>query len=326
MELKEYRRLYDKVSLPKEADERILQTLTEKLPDSGAGRKRKRVWIAGAAVVAVFILAVEITHFLAATSAEKDVVSRLNDLIKNEPESVEGIDYGYPTSSYIYSDDTEYLMVDPDAPKKACKMDSLEEVSDVLGLDLLQSKDAHEQADCMQYTPDVSDSGLLSRINIQDVFYVLGDVREPEIKVYKDKDNTISYREGKNYHSPIRMEITIMTSRELEEDVVIEGEGREDVTIHKLGNGGLLFNSMEKEDGALSTLSQEVYLIENLGVDAVLSSASDVPGDDIWNKQDGEELSHLVEAYFVYAGVEYRYTGDVSVKTMQEFLEGLEIF
>lgn len=75
----------------------------------------------------------------------------------------------------------------------------------------------------------------------------------------------------------------------------------------------------------MSTLSQEVYEIENLGVNAVLSSIDDVAETGTWNKRDGEEIHRCIEAYFVYEGVGYRYVGAVSTETMQEFLEGLEI-
>ena len=314
MRLEEYKQVYDKVSLSKEADERILQSLMEEVPDSGVRQKRKGIRFAGvAAAVAVLVLAVGIMQFPAVASTTQDLVSRLTIMIVDEELQKEGVDYGGPTSIYVYSDSVGYLTVNSDAPKKECKMASLDEVSEALGIGLLQSGDAHEQKNCIRYTPYVSNNGVLNGVILQDTFYALGDIRDPKIEVSKDtdKDDTISYREGEKYHSPIMMEATIRTDN-------AKGVDEENF---ELDYSGRSVDLTGKDAGTM--IVQETYEIESLGVEAVLSM--DVPGSHTWNKLDGEEFYQCVDAFFTYQGIEYRYVGAVSIETMQEFLEGLEI-
>lgn len=326
MRLEEYRQVYDKVSLPKEADERILQELQEEVSNSGMKQKRKGIRFAGvAAAVAVLVLAVGIMQFPAVASTTQNLVNSFTNYViisnNSSQEDVEkmeklseDMEYGYPTSIYEYSDSGEYLSVNPDAPKKECRMASMSEVGKALGVDLLQSKDAHESKDSILYTPYVSDSGALNGVILKNDFYALGDIRDAEFNVsgdLKTEDGYIyvSYREGENYHSPIMMEATIRTD---------DNEGVDDGN-HELDYGG---RQVKADDGAI--ISTEVYEIENLGVTALLT-VDDTPGPYTWNKLDGDEINNATDAYFVYLGVEYRYVGAVSTDTMKEFLEGLEI-
>lgn len=325
MKLEEYREIYDKVSLSKEADERILQKLTEEVTNSGMKQKRKKLrFVQVTAAVAVLVLAVGVMQFPAVSSATQDVVSRLSKLIK--------IEYGEPISSYVYSNSPEYLSVNPDAPKKECKMASLDEVSEALGIDLLQSEDAHEQKNCIRYTPYVSNSGALNGVKLQDTFYALGDIRDPKIKVSKDleKDDTISYREGEKYHSPIMMEALIRTdnaegvdekNRELDYSGRFNGLTGKDAGT-KAAQETYGIENLTGEDAG-GVIVQEIHEIESLGVEAEISV--DVSGSHTWNKMDGEEIYQGADAIFTYQGVEYRYVGAVSIETMLEFLEGLEI-
>ena len=327
MRLEEYKQVYDKVTLSKEADERILQELQEEVSNSGMKQKRKGIrfaWVV--ATAAVLVLAVGIMQFPVVSSATQDAVSRLNELLKSK------VEYGEPTSTYVYSDSPEYLSVNPDAPKKECKMASLDEVSEALGIDLLQSEDAHEQKNCIRYTPYVSNSGALNGVRLQDTFYALGDIRDPKIKVSKDleKDGTISYREGEKYHSPIMMEALIRTDNAEgvdEENRELDYSGRFNGLTGK--NAGTKaaqetygIENLTGEDAG-GMIVQEIHEIESLGVEAEISV--DVSGSHTWNKMDGEEIYQGADAIFTYQGVEYRYVGAVSIETMLEFLEGLEI-
>lgn len=117
MTLKEYKQVYDKVSLSKEADERILQTLREEIPDSVVEQKKKRIRIARiagmVAMIAIPILAVEMMRLSAVDSIEKNAAKKVNvrkgnDLIKN---THGGIEYSYPTSIYVYDDSGEESIV-----------------------------------------------------------------------------------------------------------------------------------------------------------------------------------------------------------------------
>lgn len=310
MRLEEYRKIYDEVSLSKEADERILQALQEA---QSSGKKRNSVRVRAvriAAAAAVLVLAVGIMKFPAVASSTQDWVSRLNSLLKIKEEQREGHEYGEPTSVYEYSDSVEYLKIHSDAPKKECKMDSFNEVSEVLGVELLQSKDAYKEKNCIRYIPYVSDSGNLKGVILKNNYYTLGDIQEPRTIVFKDleKDSAISYREGEKYHSPIMMEVAIRA----------EQDGRMD---EEWNDSGGSVDLTEVRGGAV--MMQEIYEIESLGVEAFLSE--NMPGSHAWNKLDGQESDSCTEAVFAYQGVEYRYVGAVSVETMLEFLEGLEI-
>ena len=321
MRSEEYKQIYDKVSLSKEADERILEELLREKEDVIMMRRKRKKWITGTAVAAVAAAAfvVGVARIPAMGSAAEDAISSLTNLIvidsnsKDEVGPIEGREYGYPTSVYEYSDGGEYLHVNSDAPKKECRMASVLEVSQVLGVDLLQSKDAYEAKDSILYTPYVSDGGALNGVILKNDFYALGDIRDAEFNVsgdLKTEDGYIyvSYREGEKYHSPIMMEVTIRTDN---------NEGADDGN-HEPDYGG---RQLKTDEGAIIS---ELYEIENLGVTAQLT-VDDTPGPYTWNKLDGYKINSVADAYFVYQGVEYRYVGAVSKETMEEFLETLEI-
>lgn len=323
MRLEEYRKIYDEVSLSKEADERILQALQE-AQSSGKKRNSSRVRAVRIAVAAaVLVLAVGIMKFPAVASTTKTLVTGFTNFVLNSGESsqediekmekrMEGVEYGYPTSVYEYSDSGEYLEINPDAPKKECKMDSMDAVSEMLGIDLLQSKDAYQQENCILYTPYVSESGALNGAVLIDDFYALGDIREAEYSIFPEVEtsNAICYRPGEKYQSPIRMEITMRTD---------DAEGV-DYDNHELDYGGRI--EAREDNDAEKT---ENYVIQNLGGVNAMLSLDETDGVSTWGKLEGEEISSCVSAYFLYQGVEYRYVGAVSLETMQEFLEGLEI-
>lgn len=323
MRLEEYRKIYDEVSLSKEADERILQALQEAQSSS---KKRNSVRVRAvriAAAAAVLVLAVGIMKFPAVASTTKTLVSGFTNIVLNSGESsqkdiekieerMDGVEYGYPTSGYEYSDSGEYLEINPDAPKKECKMDSIDAVSEMLGIDLLQSKDAYQQENCILYTPYVSESGALNGAVLIDDFYALGDIRDAEYSIFPEVEtsNAIFYRPGEKYQSPIRMEITMRTDD-------VEGV---DYDNHELDYGGCI--EAREDNDAEKT---ENYVIQNLGGVNAMLSLDETDGVSTWGKLEGEEISSCVSAYFLYRGVEYRYVGAVSLETMQEFLEGLEI-
>ena len=328
MRLEEYREIYDKVSLSKEADERIQQALLKEVSNSGIKQKRKGIRFAQvAAAVAVLVLAVGIMQFPAVASTTQNLVNGFTNYItvnlseedvedieklEKQLDSMEGVEYGYPIYVYEYNDNGGYVEVNSDAPKKECKMDSMDAVSKALGVGLLQSGDAYEQENCILYTPYVSESGALNGVILADDFYALGDIRDAEYSIFTEVEtcNAIFYRPGENYQSPIKMEITIRTN---------DSEGVDNEN-HELDYGGR--TEVREDNDAEKT---ETYVIQNLGgVDAMLS-VDETDGVSTWGKLEGEEISSCVSAYFLYQGVEYRYVGAVSIEAMQEFLEGLEI-
>lgn len=312
MRLEEYTQIYDKVSLPKEADERILQELMEEKRDHGRAWSRMGAYaVKIAAAAAVLAVTVGVLQLPAVASSTQNLVGRFTNLIGYETEQGDGKEAGAATSKAVYNDSGEYQHVREDAPKKQCRMDSMAEVSEALGIDLLQSADAHEQKDSIQYTPYVSKSGALNGVTLRSDFYALGDICEPKIKISK-RGNTISYREGKTYRSPIMMEHTIRTD---------DAEGV-DKDNHELDYAGRSYILGKADQGAF--LSKETYEIKNLGVTALLAMA-DTPGSYTWEKQDGDAINCCADAYFIYRGVEYHFTGAVSLDTMKEFLEGLNI-
>lgn len=307
MRLEEYRDLYDKVSLSEEADHRILREIKEgKTPGRGNRFQMRADRIAAAA--AVLVLAAGIIRIPVVASATQSLVNRFSDVI------ILKLDQDDDTTSVtVYSGITEYLDVKQDAPKKECKMDSLAAVSEALGIGLLQSEDAQEEKNCISYTPYVSEDGVLNGVNIKDDFYALGDIRDAKYNISEDPEesNTVSYRPGEKYQSPIKVEITARTSNE-------DGADEEN---HELDNCG----RTETLTGEAAIQVKEIYEIQNLGGVQAFLSEDETDGVSTWEKREGAEIQSCTSAYFTYGGVEYRYVGAVSMETMKEFLEGLKI-
>lgn len=86
----------------------------------------------------------------------------------------------------------EYLAVSPGACKEECKMDSIAEVSDNIGIKILQSTEAEEQKDSISYYPYVSDSGVLNGIIIINYSYADGPIGM-EITIRSNQDEQVDY-------------------------------------------------------------------------------------------------------------------------------------
>lgn len=288
MNREELKTVYDSITLPPEADARILRGV------QAAKKQKKKTPItrfAGvAAAAAIMMLAV--LQIPPVSAAAKEALQQFAVWIHIDEGDVQ------------YEDD--YLTLNADAALEARKVDSLAEAAAMLGIPLLQSEIAYEPDNCIDYQPYVSDSGELNGVILLDTFYAVGDLQDVEAETTDDltTNNSITYRTGAAYRSPIAMQITVRSDR----------DGGVDYDNHELEYAG----TQEDWSGTGAVL----YEIEHLGVKAVIAMVQ-TDGPESWQNRDGNPVSGMTMALFVCEGVEYRFLGDVSPAVMQDFLDGL---
>jgi hypothetical protein len=186
------------------------------------------------------------------------------------------------------------------------KYNSIDEIEEMLGVDILQSGEAYEGTEgLIMYYPVIMD-GKLSSAVIRTPIYSLGDLKD--VKVTNDaKDITASpsaeYSKGELYSSTMYMSVTISGRNGDPEAILgyIEGDQPIDpakgVTEHKL-----------------------------LQVDATAELQSYKAADGLGSVELewGESFSPLMTvAYFVYEGKAYSYMARVSQAAMMNFLDSL---
>lgn len=196
----------------------------------------------------------------------------------------------------------EYIQIKSDAESERKKFDTIAEIEDTLGVKILKSKDAFEDANHLfTYTPYVTDGQIYGAM-IQNDFYFTGDLQDIEVDTDKKESvvNNIRYSDGKEYKSPIFMQVTIRT----------DNEEVADYENHELEYAGSNWDMPENA-------KEEIYECRNLGIKVVIYTVeTDGPWDD-----DVKKISVM---QFVFEGIEYVYGGDVSYNTMKEIAEGLE--
>lgn len=287
MNREELKTTYDAITLPQEADARILRGVQ-------AAKKPKKNPItrfAGVAAAAAVLLlaAVQIPSVSAAAKEALQQFAVWIHLDEGDIQYEEG-----------------YLTLNADAATEACRVDSLAEAADMLGISLLQPEFAYEPDNCIDYQPYVSENGILNGVILLNDFCTTGDLREVKAETTDDltTNNSVTYRSGAVYRSPIAMQITVRSDREIGADY----------DNHELEYAG------RQEDW--SGTDAVLYEIEHLGIKAIIATVrTDGPAD--WQNRDGNPVTDMTAALFVYEGVEYRFLGDVSPAAMQDFLDGL---
>lgn len=292
MKLEDYQKLYKKMEISEKMDERIRAGIIER--ENGKKKKiSKKNLIQTACAAAAAIIVVGVLHTPSIATASKRLIEKFTN--KYTAYTKEGKDIDIEMQG-------DYLKINANAKKKNCKMDSLKMVEKELGVTLLKSKDAYEEKNCIAYYPSVSENGELYEVELYDDFYVLGDIKDVKTEIFSQPDtvNNIRFHEGKEYRSPIKMEITVRAGYYKDVDDAIYA--------------GVSENFSEEDD-------VNVYEIKNLGVKAVLSAFET---DGIWCGYNNNSVRRsCVDAVFVYKGIEYRYVGAVSQDTLKEFLESL---
>ena len=204
-----------------------------------------------------------------------------------------------------------YVSIPEKAPKKEKVFTTMQEAGKQTGMDFLKSKDEYHGKKAVKYYPYLSGNGTMNGFMVIDSYYATGDLTDILVDWQIEDDGTFtagqsSYRAGKKFKSPIEMQVLVRSDKD-------EGVNLKD---HELEYSG---TNLDYTDAGESS-DAEIYLLENLGVKAVLETVY-TDGPAFWNKEKESAVSH---AFFIYQGMEYQFMGDVSRDTMKEFLNTLE--
>ncbi len=295
MKLEEYKNAYDMIQTNEEVDEKIMDILKA---DNGKRQGRKKKWyrIAYAAAACLMLVGISQIPIVKATASE------VFGMFVNQ---IQIADTAEGTSDYVQMEG-KYLTISEDAPTEECKMDSMQEAEDVLGIDLLTSELEYDGEDnLITYYASVDKKGQLYGIMLINSLYTLGDLKVEEVTTHEDwaDSDSILYEEGKNYKTPILAQVTIRTDKNPGEDYV----------DHEIEYAG---QEMDFAEG-----DAEVFELEQLDAKAVIFRyMSD--GNSGWNREDVRQ--EYCGAMLVYGGVEYQYHGAVNTETMKEFLKSLQ--
>lgn len=291
MRINEYKNMVEKMKIPEDMDRELKNVLLSDQKEQKKMKKNKTTRNVSVAVIAAFLIF---------GMAQTPLISNAAATIMNY------FRYGF---SFTESNGTkeavnmklDYLKLSENAPVKDRTMNSVDEVSDVIGIKLLNS--TKEYKGKVDYVPSLSEHNKLMGITIKNNFYCIGDITD--IKQNQEKD-IISYDNGETYFTPIAAQITVRTDVNLTE---------------KYQDNELGFVS-ENDYVDLDDISSDadLYEISSLGVKAVLFTVkTDGPID--WGLH--QEMN-CTNAVLVYNGVEYVYFGCVSHDTMKAFLDTLE--
>lgn len=123
--------------------------------------------------------------------------------------------------------------------------------------------------------------------------------------------DSISFTPGKEYASPIALQIRIITDRDLYESTFPEKSDLSAPQDRILENQAEIYelSSLDTKAMIVSTYAEEKYGI----------------GPEVWARK-GEPLTHITSAVLTCQGIEYSYFGDVSTDTMKKFLNTLHFY
>jgi hypothetical protein len=236
--------------------------------------------------------------------------------------------------------ESEYLKLKNTKVSRAdAKYSSLTEVEDVLGIKLLKSKMAYQDAkNLISYTPYVETDKIYGAMLINQQ-YALGDLNVR--RVYDNTDSIeatpqIEFEAGEKYRSALACEIKFRSNNQpsdLENNMELDYLGTKfdlpndtniiEYKLKKLDATALIF---EQELYNSTIDSQPVLLDEDGKVMEYLDGYMyDEDGNAIksFDEKGNELVLPATGAVLVYEGVEYYYYARVSVETMQEFLDTL---
>lgn len=193
---------------------------------------------------------------------------------------------------------------------------SLSEAEEAFGLTFLKSDDPSAESipSGLFYQPimifDEKIEKHFAGMSFADYAYAAGDIMDLSVPADPSPAvmDSISFSPGKEYASPIALQIRIITDRDLYESTFPEGE---DLSAPQYG---ILENQAE------------TYLLPALDTEAMIVStyaeAAYGIGSEVWSRK-GEPFTHITSAVLTCQGIEYTYLGDVSTDTMKEFLNTL---
>ena len=298
MEKRDYQTMYEKMKMSDDMDQKIKAAVKHtKTP------KRTKRFRAGLGAVAAIALIVCVS--------QTDVVKAAVDKIVHYFSYSFTVEHKNGTTEKVQMKE-EYLTLSKDAPKENLDMNSISQVNDAIGIDLLDTKEAYQYEGCIEYSPKVSEDGELYGIMVSDKLYAIGDLKDVKLypKEEEDELDFLSYSAGKDYQTPIMAQISLRT----DENTTKEYDDNELGFVSTRMNIDLSNDTSDQYDA-------EVYELKNLGVKAVLYTV-ETDGPINWGSESGS--IPCTNAVFVYKGVEYVYMGGVSHDTMKLFLNTLE--
>lgn len=291
---KTYKSLYSKIQTSEETDQRILLNLKKNLGYEKKQRHEKLVL--KFAVMIIFCLVI---------IQAKPIYAAVEKVVQHFVNSFEL--HGDDLEGTVVDMEGDYLKLNPDAKKEWCKMDSIDQISKMLGVDILESTEEHKASNGISYYPYVSKTGVLNGVMLINHSYVMGDLKSVELKTYPDATtkSMLTCDSGEKYKSPIGLEITIRSDQK-------EGV---DYDNQELAYEGLYLKLEERGDVSNIELKE----IANLEIYAVLYTLNDVgPFDTVM--ENTADIESITVAMFMYEGIEYVYMGAVSYETMLAFL------
>lgn len=208
-----------------------------------------------------------------------------------------------------------YVSIPEKAPKENCVLKTMQEARELTGMNFLKSKYEYQGERPVVYDVYVSDGGTLNGFMVIDDFYATGDLTDISVDWWIEDDGTLatgqsSYHAGKEYKSPVMMQILVRSD---------QSEGVDDQN-HGLEYAG---TNLDYTDPAWSS-DVEIISLDNLGVQAVIETVPMTDGPASWTGTQIPESAQAYNAFFTYKGMEYTFMGFVSRETMKELLETLE--
>lgn len=299
MKLDKYNKIIDKINIPDDMDNRLKEyLLSDKKENKKITSKKliKRFSIAVATMV--LVLGVSQTSFVSTAASA----------------IIHFFEYGFTFTENNGQETTinmkmNYLTLDKNTPMESMYMDSIDQVSDTIGIKLLNSTKEYTSNGFVEYYPSISNDNILAGIRIINNCYIIGDIKNISVTNRKSQDskNMINYAVGENYKTPIGVQISIRTN----ENLTSKYQDNELGFVSENTNIDLDDNNTQSE----------LYEIDNLGIKAVLFTTQ-TDGPIEWGL--GDRNIDVTYAVFVYEGVEYVYFGGVSHNTMKEFLNTLK--
>lgn len=301
MNVQDYQNMYQKIEMPKEMDERIRERMTSELNRKNG--KRGNGYRAGLAVAAAFAVMVCITQFDMVAAAAERVVDffKYTFVMKDENGNAVNVDM-----------QGAFVTLLENAPKDMCYMDSVKEAGERIGVTLLDTNDACKHEDCVKYTPYLTEDDEVYGVMLSDQLYAVGDLQDVTLHRRDSEDGVdrMEYNTGTCYQTPVSVQITIRTDKDLAGDYdnneigYVSKSQKIDLTAPDAG-----------------VFEPEIYEMKNVGVKAVIYSV-ETDGPVSWNITDGTVRCSV--AVFVHEGIEYVYMGGMNHDTMKQFLDMLD--
>jgi len=280
----------------KVSSEKVMSRVNEGLADHRKIRRVSRLRVAGAVCVAVAIICITGWNIPSVNSFAQNVLQSWGFTLSGS--GVETTQEG----NYISLPTTKQS-------KTEAKYDTISEIEDMLGVDILESPEAYVGTDgLIDYDPGVKDGALYSATIMNDI-YSLGDLKNVQISADKNDYSLvpdISYDFGEKYRSSMRFEITVRGVRP---------DGTEGTEYEQFDDTEELPDGMELTKYTPAHIGKEVAIITY--------ETDDSSGMDDGSKILGMEPMTI--AQFVYNDISYIYLSRVSVETMQDFLDTLTL-